>query len=454
MSRGKKKKSFVPEVGATPQELVGVSGERRARGERERAILAGCRRQTAEVHEQVLLEEMGELADTAGAEVAARVIQRRDRFVPATLFGKGKVEEIAGLAREHGAALVITENDCSPAQVRNLERATGCRVVDRTELILDIFALNARTQQARLAVELAQLQYLLPRLRRMWTHLERIEGGIGMRGPGETQLETDRRIIRKKIDKLRTNLAGIEAHRRRTVAAREGEFTVSLVGYTNAGKSTLMRQLTGADVHVEDRLFATLDTRSRVWKLPGGGKAILSDTVGFIRRLPPNLIASFHATLEEAMHADLVLHVADASHPDVEGQIDTVEDVLVKIGAADRPRLLVLNKFDLVDDHLPLASLREARPERIELSALRGTGCDALGRFVSDAVIAQSIEAELLVPFTDGQWLAALRAHARIVEEEMTDDGIRLLVRVRRHQASLLRLGGSSSDAGDSGDSD
>ncbi|MHC5020125.1 MAG: GTPase HflX [Planctomycetota bacterium] len=440
MARGGKKKLHVPEVGATPQELVGVSGERRARGERERAILAGCRKPSDVVYERAPLEELAELADTAGADVAARLVQRRDRFVPATLFGKGKVEEIAGLAREHDAGLVITENDCSPAQVRNLEKVTGCRVVDRTELILDIFALNARTQQARLAVELAQLQYLLPRLRRMWTHLERIEGGIGMRGPGETQLETDRRIIRKKIDKLRATLTGIEAHRRRTVAAREGEFTVSLVGYTNAGKSTLMRRLTGADVHVEDRLFATLDTRSRVWRLPGGGKAILSDTVGFIRRLPPNLIASFHATLEEALHADLVLHVADASHPDVEGHITTVEEVLDQIGAGDRPRLLVLNKLDLVDDHLPLAALREARPERLEISAVEGTGCDALGRYVSDAVIAQSIEAEVVVPYADGQWLAALRANARILEEEMVEEGTRLLVRVPRHHAALLRL--------------
>ena len=415
-------------------------GAPRATGrERERALLAGCRLSREAVIEAEPLEELAQLAETAGARVVGRVVQHRARFEPASLFGSGKVAELGEQARSLRAGLLITENDLAPAQLRTLEKDTGCRVVDRTELILDIFALNARTQQSRAQVELAQLQYLLPRLRRMWTHLERIEGGIGIRGPGEKQLEIDRRIIDRRIDKLRRTLAEIDARRLREVASREAEWTVSLVGYTNAGKSTLMRRATGADVLVADRLFATLDTRSRLWPMPGGGRVILSDTVGFIRRLPAKLVRSFHATLEEALHADLVLHVADASHPDVEGQVATVEAVLKEIGAADRPRWLVLNKIDRVSDQLPLARLREAHPERHEISALTGDGVETLARAVEAASEAGHVEAEVLVPYAEGGRLARLRERGRLLREEHAVDGVRVRVRLRSADVGLLR---------------
>ena len=405
---------------------------------RDPAVPGGCRLQNDATVESEPMGELAELARTAGVDVVGRVMQRRARLTPAMLFGKGKVEEIAALAATTGAEVVITENDLSPAQIRNLEEVTRRRVVDRTELILDIFALGARSAQARAQVELAQLQYLLPRLRRMWTHLERFEGGVGMRGPGETQLETDRRMVRHRITGLRADLTGVGARRQREVSARADAFTVSIVGYTNAGKSTLMNRCTGADVYVADQLFATLDTRSRTWDLPGSGHAVLSDTVGFIRRLPHQLVASFQATLAEAVDADLLLHVADASHPDVAGQIATVEAVLGEIGASARPRLLVLNKIDRLTAHLPLAAVRSRYPDRIELSALTGVGCDALVARVAKEAARDMIETDIIVPWTEGARLAKLRAAGAILTEESGETGVRLHVRLRKGDAGLL----------------
>ena len=289
------------------------------------------------------LEELAGLADAAGTRVVGQVVQRREAPDAATYIGSGKVAELKTLIEGDEADAVIFDNDLGPAQTRNLEKALGVKVLDRTELILDIFATRAKTHEARLAVELAQLEYSRPRLKRMWTHLSRYTAGIGVRGPGEKQLEVDRRLVDKRIDELRAELRLIQRRREREVAARGDVMTVSLVGYTNAGKSTLLNALTGADAFTRDALFATLDTRTRRWQLPGWGPILLSDTVGFIRDLPHHLIASFKATLEEARQANLLLHVADAANPHVDQQISAAFGVLEEIGIQQKDTLLVLN---------------------------------------------------------------------------------------------------------------
>ncbi|MEE9414238.1 MAG: GTPase HflX, partial [Acidimicrobiales bacterium] len=277
--------------------------------ESESAILVGVHLPEASILDDGLAELAG-LVETAGATIVGRMTQNRKAPDKTTYLGRGKVEELGLLVEASDADIVVFDNDLSPAQIRNLEQAIGVKVLDRTEVILDIFSTRAQTHESRLAVELAQLEYSLPRLKRMWTHLSRMKMGVGMRGPGEKQLETDRRLVEKRITDLRNNLKQIEKRKEREVAARGDRMTVSLVGYTNAGKSTLMNTLTEATVLAEDKLFATLDTRTKRWHLPGWGPVLLSDTVGFIRNLPHRLIASFKATLEEARQADLLIHVA------------------------------------------------------------------------------------------------------------------------------------------------
>ncbi|MGC8643349.1 MAG: GTPase HflX, partial [Isosphaeraceae bacterium] len=313
-------------------------------GRRERAILVGV---ILPDHDALIddpLDEIRGLAKTAGLHVTGALLQKRQEVDIATYIGSGKVEELRELVEAHEADVVVFDNDLGPAQTRNLERALEIKVVDRTEVILDIFATHARTHEAHLQVELAQLEYAMPRLKRMWTHLSRYKGGIGFRGPGEKQLEEDRRLVAHRIQELKAKLAKIQARKEREVAGRADIPTISLVGYTNAGKSTLMNALTGAGVLVEDKLFATLDTRTRKWRFQGGGQALLSDTVGFIRNLPHALVASFKATLEEARQADLLLHVVDASSPEAESQVKAVIDVLSELSLEDHPTLLVLNK--------------------------------------------------------------------------------------------------------------
>lgn len=296
------------------------------------------------------LEELSLLADTAGARVVGRALQRLERPNPATYIGKGKVAEIASQRPSLGYGVVIFDDELSPSQQRNLEGALKVKVLDRTALILDIFAQHARTREGRLQVELAQHDYILPRLRGQWSHLERLEGRIGTRGPGETQLETDRRLVRDKIRSLKRQIEQVRQqralHRRRR--ARQGMPVVSLVGYTNAGKSTLMRALSGAEVLVEDRLFATLDPVTRRVRLPSGGVALLTDTVGFIQKLPTQLVAAFRATLEELSEANVLLHVVDITHPNAAEQARTVEETLAELGLAEKPRVTVLNKVDLL----------------------------------------------------------------------------------------------------------
>ena len=343
----------------------------------ERAVLVG-HAHTEKSHLERSLEELALLADTAGAKVVDKLVQRRGTIHPATFLGKGKVEELKSLVEMRDAELVIFDDDLSPAQVRNLEQALQRKVVDRSELILDIFARRARTRESRLQVELAQLEYTLPRLMGMWKHLERQAGGIGTRGPGETQLETDRRMVREKIARLKRELESVERERETQRSRRRREFRAALVGYTNAGKSTLFNALTKAGVFVEDRLFATLDSTTRQLVSPERQVALVTDTVGFIRKLPHHLVASFHSTLVEAIEADLLLHVTDASDGDFRRHIAAVDQVLDEILIEPRPpRLMVFNKSDRCSDEAT-ASLRVEFPDCLVVSALTGESLDAL----------------------------------------------------------------------------
>ena len=373
------------------------------------------------------MEELRRLAETAGALVVGEAIQRRRAPDKTCFVGKGKAMEAASEAGRTGATLLILDNDLSPAQARNLERFTGLRVVDRSQLIMDIFAAGARTVQARRQVELAQLQYFLPRLKRMWTHLSRIRSGIGMRGPGETQLEVDRRIVRRRVGELKRELAAFDRRKRLEIEARRSCFKVCLVGYTNSGKSTLLRRLTGASVPAEDRLFSTLDTRTRRWCLDGEGRGglavLLSDTVGFIRKLPPQLVASFHATLEEAATADLLLHVADGSHPALQRHVEAVHRVLEEIGAAHVPRLLVFNKKDRVTDYMEMGPLRERYHGHVVLSARTGEGIEELQRRVKEHLLSTFAEVEVDAPAQSSGRLAAFLAGAGDVVISRYRDG-------------------------------
>ncbi len=415
----------------------------------DRAILAGVRldgRSDRETRED--LDELSLLARTAGAEVTEAVIQRRARIDPAYYMGKGKVEALSARARDLDAGLIIFDNDLSPGQVRNLEALTLCRVIDRSELILDIFALRARTRQARIQVELAQLEYLRPRLKRMWTHLERYEGGIGMRGPGEKQLEIDRRLIDRRIRDLKRELGQVEKQRALERRGRKNTFRVALVGYTNAGKTTLLNRLTGADSYEADELFATLDTKTRSWNLNATRSVVLSDTVGFLRKLPHHLIASFHATLGEAIEADLLLHVIDASHPRALDQARAVQQVVEKVGANTAPVLNVLNKCDRIQDPLVAVELRADIPDSIEVSARTGAGIEVLETAVVQEVDAHAVEREIVIDAANGRALAFVGERAEVLHSRTEEDSLRFLLRIGDGDFKrLLRMGGRVSDA-------
>jgi GTP-binding protein HflX len=348
---------------------------------KERAVLVGHAAQDGRDLPRSL-EELALLTDTAGAEVKDTIVQRRGAVSSATFIGRGKVDELRAAASEQEADLVVFNDDLSPPQVRNLERQLDCKVVDRSELILDIFARRARTRASKLQVELAQLQYQLPRLTGMWKHLERQAGGIGTRGPGETQLEVDRRRVRERISTLRRQLDVVERERATQRRRRQREFRVALVGYTNAGKSTLFNALTRADVFVENRLFATLDATTRKMVSPNRTVALLTDTVGFIRKLPHHLVASFHSTLAEAIEADLLLHVVDVADPDHDRQVRAVEGVLDELLTEPRPTTLIFNKIDLLDDPDVVRGLLVQHPDSLAVSARTGEALDALRQFV------------------------------------------------------------------------
>jgi GTPase len=405
---------------------------------RERAVLARMIGPQASFTKNPL-DELAGLASTAGTEVVAGLVQRRETPDPKTFLGKGKVDELRNLVAEHSADLVIFDNDLSPSQTRNLEKAVEKKVIDRTELILDIFASNARTHEARLAVELAQLEYSLPRLKRLWTHLSRQTMGVGMRGPGEKQLEVDRRLVEKRIHELKSEIIKVERRRAREVASRVDFMTVSLVGYTNAGKSTLMNRLTSADVEAVDKLFATLDTRTRRWTLPSWGPVLLSDTVGFIRDLPHHLVASFRATLEEARDADLLLHVADASNPAVLDQISAVYTVLHDLHIDEKRTLLLLNKMDApgADQYSQAALARY--PHAIPISARSGIGLDRLAIAVSNALSEGFATISVRLDIGDGKTLAWLAKVGEIQSKQFHDEYVEIHVRLPGRYAGRLR---------------
>lgn len=411
------KNSFANQVG---REDVSVS--------RERALLVGVLLDDTPLWADPLAE-LRELTISAGADPVDQLVQRRKSLHPATCVGKGKLDEIRQRVDAFEADVIVFNNDLSPSQIREIEKVTERKVIDRSELILDIFASRARTAEARLQVELAQLEYTSPRLRGMWTHLERIAGaggggsagavgGIGTRGPGERQIEIDRRLVDKRVAFLRDKLNAIAARRQREVRARDDHFTVSLVGYTNAGKSTLMNALTDAQTKTEDRLFMTLDTLTRKWELGNGRNVLLSDTVGFIRDLPHHLVASFRATLTEAVESDLLLHVVDTANPEAQEQIAAVDDVLESLGAGAKRTLLVLNKADAVEDEALLAILRQQHPNALLISARTGAGLDELRATVDEALLGEQRALRLSIAAGNGRALSFLERFAQIRARE------------------------------------
>jgi len=365
-------------------------------------------------------DEIRGLAESAGATVVGELTQKRHDVQLGTYIGSGKIDELRDLVESQDADVVVFDNDLTPAQGRNLEKTLGVKVLDRSEVILDIFATRAQTLEARLQVELAQLEYSLPRLKNMWSHLSRQVGGggIGLRGPGETQLESDRRLAGTRIRDLKHKLEEVTARKEREVKSRGESHTVSLVGYTNAGKSRLLNALTKSDVYVENKLFSTLDTRTRQWHVPDFGKVLLSDTVGFIRHLPHNLVASFKATLAEARHARLLLHVVDASNPLAEEHIKAVNEVLEELGCKDKPTILVLNKVDKVADPAALDILKAHYPRAVAISGLTGAGVTDLTEAVVQALSTDVVGLEVTVPAGNGKLLAFLNANAEIFRQE------------------------------------
>ena len=368
------------------------------------------------------LDELRRLAETAGANVVHTVVQNRVSIDPVYYIGKGKALELSRIAKEMDVDVLICDDDLTPAQVKNLEKIIDEKVIDRSELILDIFATRAKTFQAKLQVELAQLEYTKPRLTRMWTHLSRIEGGIGTRGPGEKQLEVDKRIVSKKIHALRKKLHEIEKRQERLVASREEFFTVSIVGYTNAGKSTLMNALTEIDTFVEDKLFATLDTKTSVCKLENGEKILMSDTVGFIKKLPHHLVSSFKATLEEARNTDLLLHVADISSTVIHNQIEAVNSVLKELGCDKNPTIMVFNKVDAVKEEAVIPLLRSRYKDCVMISAKTHQGIEDLKRKIVEMLEKDFVDVELSCSAANGKLIAYLHKHARILSSRFDDE--------------------------------
>lgn len=380
------------------------------------------------------LDELTGLAEAARVREIGRLIQRRKKPEAATYIGSGKLEELKELVDVSDANLVVFDNDLAPSQTKNLEESLKVKVIDRTELILDIFAARAQTREARLAVELAQLEYSLPRLKRMWTHLERQGvGGVGLRGPGEKQLEVDRRLAQKRVLDLKSELHAIHERKRREVSARKTSRTVSLVGYTNAGKSTLLNRLTDSDVFVKDLLFATLDTRTRRWHLPGWGPVLLSDTVGFIRDLPHHLIASFRATLEEANQADLLLHVADATSRNVHDQIEAACSVLTDLGIREKDTILVLNKIDSLESPEMLNILLDRYPNAVPISAHSRTGLEHLTAAVSDLLSKEFLELTIEMPIANGRLAALLAKEGEVLSKRYNDETVSIHCRIPKH---------------------
>ncbi|MDR4503255.1 MAG: GTPase HflX [Candidatus Scalindua sp.] len=390
------------------------------------------------------LAELTNLATTAGAHVVDTLIQRRYRIDPYYYVGKGKAKQLASLCKDKSADVVICDDDLAPAQVRNLEEIIDTKVIDRSELILDIFATRAETAQAKLQVELAQLEYTKPRLKRMWTHLSRIEGGIGTRGPGEKQLEVDRRIISNKIIALKKKLRQIEQRRASQVKSRKELTKVSLVGYTNAGKSTLMNRLTDAGVFVEDKLFATLDTKTSLCQLGDGNTVVLSDTVGFIRKLPHHLIASFLATLEEVRWADFLLHVVDISAPDAIEQVNAVYQVLRELGSDKKPVITILNKVDASRDTSIISYFQSKYENTVTISALSGEGLEKLKKEIVRFANKKRKEIKLICNASNGKLQAYVHRNCRVLNRTFEDSFVHFHILIdEKNLSGLYELGGN-----------
>ena len=411
----------------------------------EKALLVGVRLSgMTKRYADESLGELSRLADTAGVEVMEKMIQSRETPDSAYFVGKGKAEEIALIYTELGLSTVIFDVDLSPAQTRNLENIIEGKVIDRTRLILDIFAQHARTKEAMLEVELAQLNYQLPRLTRLWTHLSRQtagarSGSVGTRGPGEKQLDIDKNLIRGRMSVLKQQLDKIKENRHLERQNREGKFTIALVGYTNAGKSTLLNSLANDHLYTDDKLFATLDPVTRLVRLSSNQSALFTDTVGFIRNLPHHLIVSFRATLEEVKESDMLLHVVDSSHESVREQIKAVEDVLKKLNAHNVPMLTVFNKTDNLDDMSVLTDLRREYPNSVSISALNGNGIDELKARLLEKASSNEVEIKIEIPQTNGQAINYIYNHGRIISKEFKDGFVYLQAKMDRRYADKLK---------------
>ena len=411
---------------------------------REKAVLAAALLPGSRVNPHDPFDELRALADTAGAVVVDEVMQKRPKPDAATFLGKGKIDEIADTVKTHGAHVVLFENDLSPSQIGKIEERVEAKVLDRSELILDIFAARARTHEARLQVELAQLEYTYPRLTAMWSHLERITGGaptgIGTRGPGEQQLEIDRRIVQRKKAQLKREIASVQGRKSREVAARNKDyFTVGLVGYSNAGKSTLFNTLTDGQAYADDKLFATLSTRTRKWNLGGGDAVMLSDTVGFVRDLPHHLVASFKATLEEAIHSDLLLVLIDVADPRGREQRETVMQTLNDIGADDQPRVVLLNKADKLQDNADLLVFTAEQPDALVISAKTGRGLEQVVERVRDHLHGTQAEMTLELDLADGDAQQFLENRATVLDRRYNGQSVAYDVRIGHHQLDRLK---------------
>lgn len=402
----------------------------------ERALLVSL--DTGEFDAKSSLEELYELVKSAGAEPVSSVMQKRPAPDTATCVGSGMLEEIAGACRIQEIDLLVFDRELTPTQIRNIEDKTEVRVVDRTMLILDIFAQRARSSEGKLQVELAQLKYMLPRLMGKGTQLSRLGGGVGTRGPGETKLESDRRHIRRRIASLREQLEEVEKRREQIRRRREkdGVITVALVGYTNAGKSTLMNRLTQAGVLAEDKLFATLDPTARALKLPGGKTVMLIDTVGLVRRLPHHLVQAFRSTLEQAAEADIILNVCDASSPEARIHLEVTETLLAELGCGDRPVIPVMNKCDLVPALMDMPVIGGA----VRISALHGGGIDALLQAIEENLPVKMQVVQLLLPFAQAGLAARIRREGEVLEEEYVAEGLSLKASVPPELLSAVEL--------------